>query len=77
MQDTAMQKTHLNTIVWKEGKHYVAQCLTVDVSSFGPTKKAALANLNEAVALYFENETKPRVVAIKNPELVALRLQRV
>lgn len=72
-----MQKTSLNTIVWKEGKHYVAQCLTVDVSSFGRTKKTALANLNEAVTLYFENETKPQVAAIKNPELVALRMQRV
>ena len=32
-------------IVWKEGKYYVAQCLNVDVSSFGVTKKEALVNL--------------------------------
>ena len=29
----------LKNVVWKEGKYYVAQCLNVDVSSFGKTKK--------------------------------------
>ena len=34
----------------------VAQCLNVDVSSFGTTRAEAVTNLKEAVELYFENE---------------------
>lgn len=47
-----MVKIPLKSIVWKEGKYYISQCLNVDVSSFGKTKKAALANLDEALELY-------------------------
>ena len=36
-----MKKIDLQNVVWKEGKYYVAQCLNVDVSSFGKTKKEA------------------------------------
>ncbi len=46
-------KLNLHNVVWKEGKHYVAQCLNVDVSSFGSTRKKALENLAEALQLYF------------------------
>ncbi len=41
--------------VHKEPPHYVAQCLNVDVSSFGETVEKAIANLKEAVELYFED----------------------
>ncbi len=47
-----MARITLKNIVWKEGKYYVSQCLNVDVSSFGDTKKEALANLDEALELY-------------------------
>lgn len=40
--------------ITKEGRHYVAQCSNVDVSSFGSSEKAALKNLKEALELYFE-----------------------
>jgi len=57
-------------IVWKEGKYYVSQCLNVDVSSFGKTKKEALDNLNEALQLYFEDaQPSTNVVKIENPEV--------
>ena len=49
-----MRKFNLQNIVWKEGKYYVAQCLNVDISSFGKTKKDALENLKEALELYFD-----------------------
>ncbi|MEO8146618.1 MAG: hypothetical protein ABI723_03220 [Bacteroidia bacterium] len=42
--------------IWKEGKYYVAQCLVVEVSSFGKTKAEALKNLNEALSLFMEKE---------------------
>ena len=40
--------------VYKEQPYYVAQCLNVEVSSFGETVEEAIANLKEAVELYFE-----------------------
>ena len=49
-----MTKT-LKYIVYKEGKHYVSQCLNVDISSFGSTFEEAISNLNEALELYFED----------------------
>ena len=40
--------------VWREGEWYVSQCLEVDVASQGESEEEALANLQEALALYFE-----------------------
>ena len=57
-----MRGINLKSVVWKEGKYYVAQCLNVDVSSFGETKKEALANLSEVVELYFEDVKSPNIV---------------
>ena len=66
-----MQAIKLKNIVWKEGKFYVAQCLNVDVSSFGKTKKEALKNLNEALELYFEDEKPSKYTRIERVELVS------
>lgn len=72
-----MTSLKLKSIIWKEGKHYVAQCLNVDVSSFGKTKKNALDNLTEALLLYFEDTPKSfHLSAIENPEIVASSLKR-
>jgi predicted RNase H-like HicB family nuclease len=42
--------------VYREDEFFVAQCLDVDVSSFGATREEAVANLKAAVELYFEGE---------------------
>ena len=42
--------------VYREEEFFVSQCLNVDVSSFGSTREEAVANLKEAVELYFEGE---------------------
>ncbi len=42
--------------VYREDEFYVAQCLNVDVSSFGATREEAVANLREAVELYCQDE---------------------
>jgi len=42
--------------VYREEEFFVAQCLNVDVSSFGATREAAVTNLKEAVELYFQGE---------------------
>ncbi len=72
-----MRKINLKNVVWKEGKYYIAQCLNVDVSSFGKTKKEALANLDEALELYFEDIKTPRLTKVERPELVNLSLKYV
>ncbi|MHB1233450.1 MAG: type II toxin-antitoxin system HicB family antitoxin [Burkholderiales bacterium] len=45
----------LKYVVYQEDKYYVAQCLNVDVSSFGETIDESIANLQEAVELYLED----------------------
>lgn len=69
-----MAKLNFKNAVWKEGKYYIAQCLNIDVSSFGKTKKEALANLSEALELYLEDIEVPGVPEVKNPEIVKLSL---
>ncbi|MBI2035173.1 MAG: type II toxin-antitoxin system HicB family antitoxin [Candidatus Liptonbacteria bacterium] len=72
-----MKKINLKSVVWKEGRYYVAQCLNVDVSSFGKTRKEALTNLDEALELYFEDQRVSRVHKVEKPELVALSVNHV
>ncbi len=70
-----IRKINLKSVIWKEGKYYVVQCLNVDVSSFGKTKKEALANLDEALELYFEDVKELEIVKVERPELVQLSLK--
>jgi hypothetical protein len=50
-----MRTLDLQSVVYREGEHVVAQYLNVDVSSFGVSEADALANLQEALELYFED----------------------
>ncbi|MBU2036639.1 type II toxin-antitoxin system HicB family antitoxin [Patescibacteria group bacterium] len=70
-----MRKINLKSVVWKEGKYYVSQCLDVEVSSFGKTKKESLDMLQEALELYFEDMPVPKKSAIKKPVLASVQLQ--
>lgn len=70
-----MRKINLKNVVWKEGKYYVSQCLNIDVSSFGRTKKEALENLDEALELYFEEERTPKYSKVEQPEVVSMTLR--
>lgn len=70
-----MKKLNFKNIIWKEGKYYVAQCLNIDVATFGATKKEALTNLNEALELYFEGESSnfaKNIRKIERSEIVTL-----
>ncbi|MDZ4792776.1 MAG: type II toxin-antitoxin system HicB family antitoxin [Bacteroidota bacterium] len=60
----------LKNIVWQEGKYFVAQCLNVEVSSFGETKAEALTNLNEALELFFEDTSLDIIQQVENPEII-------
>ena len=49
----------INTLVWKDGKYYVAQSVGLNIASQGKTKSEALKNLQEALELYFEDVPSP------------------
>ena len=51
--------TPIKFYVYKEPPYYVAQCINVDVSSFGDSIEEAITNLKEAVALYLEEPSGP------------------
>lgn len=45
----------LKYVVFPEDGAFVARCLDVEVTSEGDTKEEAVANLREALELYFED----------------------
>jgi predicted RNase H-like HicB family nuclease len=45
----------LPVLTWKEGEVFVADCPPVRIASQGDTEQEALANLAEAIELYFED----------------------
>ena len=55
--------------VWHEGDWFVSQCLEVDVASQGKTEEEALANLSEALELYFEPPRATRPPKIRTVEV--------
>jgi predicted RNase H-like HicB family nuclease len=71
-----MTQSIYQSVVYKEGKYYVSQCLNVDVSSFGETEQEALANLQEALELYLEDaSTTVTDTTVEHPTVHTLRLQ--
>jgi len=70
-----MSTLNLQSVVYHEGEHYVAQCLNVDISSFGDTEANALANLQEALELYFEDAPASDATPVDGPEVRTLTLQ--
>ena len=57
-------------VVYKEGNYFVSQCLNVDVSSFGKSIQEAIDNLNEALALYFEEPDSQVEIPVINETLL-------
>lgn len=68
-------KVLLKNIVWKEGEFYVAQCLNVEVSSFGDTKEEAIKNLKEALDLYFEDMPVDDALKIEQVEIISTEME--
>ncbi|WP_203662992.1 type II toxin-antitoxin system HicB family antitoxin [Actinocatenispora rupis] len=52
---------YLTAAITHEDDWYVARCLDVEVTSQGETVEAALANLREALELYFEDQPVPEL----------------
>ncbi len=70
-----MKKLDFHSVVYKERQYFVAQCLDVDVSSFGQFEKEALDNLQEALELYFEDQAIGDIKLSQDPKLHILHLQ--
>ncbi|MBC8464882.1 MAG: type II toxin-antitoxin system HicB family antitoxin [Parcubacteria group bacterium] len=70
-----MKKISLKNVVWKEGNTYVSLNLNTSVSSFGDTRKEALAALTEALELYFEDVPISDVGEVVRPDIVPLSLK--
>ncbi len=56
-----MKTKTLHTIVWKEGKLFVAKFLELELASQGKTREEAIKNLKEALDLYLEDENVSNV----------------
>jgi predicted RNase H-like HicB family nuclease len=70
-----MSSLDLQSVIYREGEHYVAQCLNVDISSFGGSETEALANLQEALELYFEDAPASDAAPVAAAEVRTLTLQ--
>lgn len=64
-----MSTLNLQSAVYHEGGHFVAQCLNIDVASFGDTEAEALANLQGALELYFEDAPASDAVPVEDAEV--------
>ncbi len=64
----------IHSVIWKEDKLYVVKALEVEVASQGNTESEALANLKEALELYFEDQDNIEVTTITNPKLQSLTI---
>jgi len=58
----------LTAAITHEPPWYVARCLEVEVASQGETVESALANLKEALELYFEDAPVPETTG---PPIIA------
>ncbi|PIU01767.1 type II toxin-antitoxin system HicB family antitoxin [bacterium (Candidatus Torokbacteria) CG09_land_8_20_14_0_10_42_11] len=58
------------TVIHQEGKWHVAQCVELGVVSQGKTIEEAQKNLQEAVALYLEDEPKSKKYLIRKPAYI-------
>jgi predicted RNase H-like HicB family nuclease len=71
-----MKQPIYQSVVYQEGKYFVAQCLNIDVSSFGDSEQEALANLQEALELYLEDAPSTTIpTVIEHPTVHTFRLQ--
>jgi predicted RNase H-like HicB family nuclease len=64
----------LSAVVRREGKFYVALCPEYDVASQGKSFEEALANLKEALELFFEDEDVEKPFGVEAPIVTIVRV---
>lgn len=70
------KKIDLKSVVWKEGKQYVAWNLNTAISSFGKTRKEALVMLQEALELHFEDTPVSKIHKVQQPSLASISIKK-
>lgn len=60
---------NIHSVVWKENNLYVAKALEVEVASQGASENEAVKNLEEALELYFEDNSEGEIASVKYPKL--------
>ena len=63
-----VREVQFTAAITREGDWFVARCLQVEVTSQGESIEQVLANLREALELYFEDEPLPADV---QPPIIA------
>ena len=67
-----MSTVTFTAAVTHDGKWFVARCLDIEVTSQGKSEEEALANLKEALELYFEDTALPE--GIESPVIAKVQL---
>lgn len=67
-----MSNVKLTAAVSNDSPWYVARCLEIEVASQGASVEEALANLKEALELYFEDEPLPE--GIERPLIATVEI---
>lgn len=65
----------LTVTIWREGDGYVSLCPELDIASQGDTVEEARANLQEAVALFFETADASEVAERLKPEMYVTSME--
>jgi predicted RNase H-like HicB family nuclease len=68
------EKITFSAIIWSEGKLQIAWSPELDIASQGKNVEEALANLHEAIDLYFEDEDA-QIPINKSPILTTLSVE--
>jgi predicted RNase H-like HicB family nuclease len=71
----AHHQLKLKVLLYEEEGGFVAQCLNVNVASEGDTEQDALANIREALELYFDEEVEPDILPVQHVRVTDLTLQ--
>ncbi|HRN86700.1 MAG TPA: type II toxin-antitoxin system HicB family antitoxin [Candidatus Dojkabacteria bacterium] len=69
-----MMNHNFTITTWREDDLFVAQCLDVDVSSFGATQNEALENIKEAIELYLEDANDIDIPEIQTPAITQTKI---
>jgi predicted RNase H-like HicB family nuclease len=59
----------IDYVVWQEEDQYVSQCLNVDIASCGDTREEAIANLRDALELYFRDDDQHDIASVRQPQV--------
>ncbi|WP_250290954.1 type II toxin-antitoxin system HicB family antitoxin [Frankia sp. CiP1_Cm_nod1] len=70
-----MAEQQLTVVVYREEDGFVARCLEVEVASDGDTEQEAIANIREALELYFEDGDAVEAHLVDQAKVAKVTLQ--